>query len=196
MQITKSVLKSRQSSINIIKLISNIYVLCALLSTVLYCVMGRAQSTAVCDGKSTEHSSDKIEEACIWKARVPVVSTATLPPPSPIVTYGNSLLHICLGVHIDMTHTLGVPQYGDLSLDLLQYVLNQRAAPSRDDQVYLLLEGQHLTHTLPAVHLMMSWWEGQDVIPIPQEMLQTHQNIKLNSLPTNVNILHIHNTQH
>ena len=119
------------------------------------CVMGRAQSTAVI--KQKRHLEGQSAGGV----------NSHPPPPSPIVTYGNSLLHICLGVHIDMTHTLGVPQYGDLSLDLLQYVLNQRAAPSRNDQVYLLLEGQHLTHTLPAVHLMMSWWEGQDVIPIP-----------------------------
>ncbi|KAL5517862.1 hypothetical protein EMCRGX_G003493 [Ephydatia muelleri] len=85
-------------------------------------------------------------------------------PPSPIITYGNSLLHVCLGIHVDMTHTLCVFKYWDLSLGLLEYVLNQSAAPSWDDQVYLLLEGQHLTHPLSAVNLMMSWWEGHAVM--------------------------------
>ena len=75
------------------------------------------------------------------------------PPPPPLVTYGNSLLHVCLGAHIDMTHPLRVPQYGDLPPGLVQHVLHQSTAASRDDKVYLLLQREKLTDLLPAVHL-------------------------------------------
>lgn len=77
----------------------------------------------------------------------------TTPLPSSPVTYGNSLLHVCLVVHIDVAHTLSVPQYGDLSPGLVQHVLHQSTAASRDDKVYLLLQREKLTDLLPAVHL-------------------------------------------